>query len=299
MKQKVSLVLSGGGARGTAHIGVIEELENQGFEISAIAGTSMGALVGGVYALGQMDAYKNWLCSLDKMMVFNMVDFTFNGAGLVKGDRIIHKMREMFSDRNIEDLPIPFAAVAADIINRKEVVFDRGSVMDAIRASIAIPTVFTPVKTNDGLLVDGGIVNNIPVDHVKRSTGDILVVVDVNAAVPVERPEIHPEEKERQHSVYAQKVKEFYDHLFNSHPGTHEEKISYFEVLNRTISLIAYHSSQFLLQNHSPDVLISISHECCGIYDFYKAHEMIDTGRFAAAKALMNFKNRDKAVSSG
>src|ERR1700744_4930293 len=195
MGQKVSLVLSGGGARGMAHIGVIEELEKHGYEIAAIAGTSMGALVGGVYALGKMQVYKDWLCSLDKMKVFSMLDFTFNGEGLLRGDKVFHAMRELMEDKHIEDLPIPYAAVSADILNRKEVVFNKGSVMEAIRASIAIPTVFTPVRTKDGLLVDGGVINNLPIDHVQRSEGDILVVVDVNANVPVEEPDIHPDIK--------------------------------------------------------------------------------------------------------
>ena len=292
MKQKVALVLSGGGARGMAHIGAIEELEKQGFEITSIAGTSMGALVGGVYALGKMGIYKDWLCTLDKMKVFSLVDFSFSGQGFVKGDRLFHKMRELINDQNVEDLKIAYAAVAADIFNKREVVFTKGSVLDAIRASIAIPTVFTPVKTADGLLVDGGIINNLPIDHVKRHHGDILVVVDVNAPIPFVKAADIPKEIESKPSASKGKIQEFYDYLHRLNPAvSHEEKFGYFNVINKTISMMTYHSTQLALQKYTPDILINISHECCGTMEFYKAEEMIETGRCEAEKGLRLFKN--------
>ncbi len=137
MKQKVSLVLSGGGARGMAHIGVIEELEKQGYEIASLAGTSMGALVGGVYAVGKIDELKNWLYSLDKRKTFSLIDFTFSKQGFVKGDKVFQKMKDFVPDINIEDLKIPYLAVASDILRKKEVVFTSGPLLDAIRASVA------------------------------------------------------------------------------------------------------------------------------------------------------------------
>ncbi len=151
------MVLSGGGARGIAHIGVVEELEKRGFEIRSIAGTSMGALVGGIYAVGKLQEFKNWLYTLDKLDVFKLIDFTLSSQGLIKGDRVFKKMKEFIPDKNIEDLKIHYAATATDIINNKEVVFNQGSIYDAIRASVAIPTVITPVKQDDTLLVDGGV----------------------------------------------------------------------------------------------------------------------------------------------
>jgi len=144
MSKKVSLVLSGGGARGLAHIGVIEELLNRGFEIHSIAGTSMGALVGGVYALGKMDEYKNWMLGLDKRKVFSLVDFTWSSQGLIKGDKVLQKMREFIPDQNIENLSIGYAAISANLLTREEVVFTTGSIFEAIRASIAIPKWFLP-----------------------------------------------------------------------------------------------------------------------------------------------------------
>ena len=209
MKQKVALVLSGGGARGLAHIGVIEELEKHDFEIVSITGASMGAVVGGVYALGKLEAFKKWMFTLDRMKVFNLVDFTFSSQGLIKGDKVFKRMKEFIADENIENLKIPFAAVAVDLINKKEVVFNQGSMYEALRASVAIPTVLTPVKTENELLVDGGVLNNIPIQHIKRTSNDLLVVVDVNAAIPFEKPFASKKDDDHKQSVYLKKIKDF------------------------------------------------------------------------------------------
>ena len=162
-KRRVALVLAGGGARGVAHIGAIEELERQGFEISAVAGTSMGALVGGVYASGYLEPFKEWMRALDKYKVFSLVDFALSTEGLVKGDRVMEAMKELVPDVQIERMPVPFAAVAADLLTGDEVVLDSGGLYDAIRASISIPSVFRPLN------------------RVRREEGDLLVAVDVSA----------------------------------------------------------------------------------------------------------------------
>jgi NTE family protein len=290
MKQKVSLVLSGGGARGIAHIGVIEELEKHGFEIASVAGTSMGAVVGGVYALGKMEAYKNWLYTLDKIKLFSLVDFTFSTQGLVKGDKLLNTIRTFIPDANIEDLMIPYAAVAADIINKKEVVFTKGSVFEAIRASMAIPTVFTPVKTENGLLIDGGIINNIPINHVKRVPNDILIAVNVSADVPVDKPIIEKIETVAEQSSYQKKLKDFYNQLHIISPSNGEEKLGYFNLINKTLSLMTYRITQMTLERYSPDILVNISRESCGTFDFYKAQEMVEIGRHATIKSLKAYK---------
>lgn len=293
-KQKVSLVLSGGGARGIAHIGAIEVVEEMGFEIASIAGTSMGAVVAGVYALGKMEAYKQWLCSLDKLKVFSLVDFSFSSQGLVRGDKLFNITKQFILDANIEDLDIPFAAVAADIIHRKEVVFTSGSVFDAVRASIAIPTIFTPVKTEDGgLLVDGGIINNIPISHVKRVPGDILIVIDVNADVPLDKPVIAENETVDKQSVYQKKIKSFFGQLQGILPSNHtESRLGYFDVINKTLNLMTYYNTQLALEKHSPDMMINISRLSCSGYDFFKAEQMVELGRSAAIKGIEAYKNK-------
>jgi NTE family protein len=291
MKQKVSLVLSGGGARGIAHIGVIEELEKQGYEIFSVSGTSMGALVGGVYALGKLEEYKKWLFTLDKMKVFSLVDFTLSSQGLIKGDKVFKKMKEFISDANIEDLKIHFVAVATDIINKKEVVFTQGSIFDAIRASVSIPTVFTPVKTKDGLLVDGGVINNIPVNHAKRIKDDLLVVVNVNANIPVFKPITSKKESDTKQSVYQKKILDFHSHLRKIHPKSPNESLGYFDLINKTIGLMTYRISQISLENCSSDILIQVSRDSCSMYDFYKSEELVEIGRHAAIESLKVYNN--------
>jgi len=296
MKQKVALVLSGGGARGIAHIGVIEELEQQGYEITSIAGTSMGAMVGGVYALGKMDEFRDWGYSLDKRKVFALVDFTLSKQGLIKGDRVLKKMRDFIPDTRIEDLPLPFAAVAVDLINKKEVVFREGSLYHAIRASISIPSVLTPVKGEHSLLVDGGVLNNIPMNHVQRRDGDLLVAVNVNANVPPYTPSIPDKEASRKRSLYQDKMKDFYKDLLKRHPQEEEEKnLGYFALLSRTIDLITMQMSDLALQTYHPDILVEISHESCSIFDFYKAEEMVETGRQVARSVLETHLSRDNS----
>lgn len=180
-KRKAALVLAGGGARGVAHIGAIEELESQGFEITSVAGTSMGALVGGVYASGHLEPFKEWMRALDKYKVFSLVDFALSTEGLVKGDRVMEAMKELVPDMEIEQMPVPFTAVAADLLTGSEVVLDKGGLYDAIRASISIPSVFRPVHREGQVLVDGGTVNPLPLNRVKRAEGDLLIAVDVSA----------------------------------------------------------------------------------------------------------------------
>jgi len=294
MKRKVSLVLSGGGARGIAHIGVIEELEKQGFDIFSVSGTSMGAVVGGVYALGKMEEFKKWLFTLDKRKIFRLVDFTLSTQGLVKGDKIFNKMKEFISDANIEDLKIHYAAVAADIVNKKEEVFTSGSIYEAIRASVAFPTVLTPVKTANGLLVDGGVINNIPISHAKRIPNDILVVVNVNADAPVYKPAILKNRSDDNISVYRKKFNNFYGQFRKPDVMNHEERLGYFNLINKTITLMSYRISQLSLEHYSPDILIKISSESFNLYDFYKAEEIVEMGRHAALESLTEYKNKKK-----
>jgi NTE family protein len=292
MKRKAALVLSGGGARGIAHIGVIEELEKQGYEITSIAGTSMGSLIGGVYALGKMDEFRDWICTLDKRKVFSLVDFTLSKQGMIKGDRVLNRMRGFIPDTNIEDLPLPYAAVAVDLINKEEVVFREGSLYHAIRASVAIPSVLTPVKSGNRLLVDGGVMNNLPMDHVHRTKEDLLIAVHVNANVPVYRPDTQDEETSKKQSIYQKKIKEFYGHLRKHSHADEEDKLGYFSLLTLTIDLMTMHLADMALQSNTPDILINISRDSCSIFDFYKAEEMVEAGRQVARATLQFYSEK-------
>ena len=291
MKQPISLVLSGGAARGLAHIGVIEELEKQGFEIKSIAANSMGAFVGGMYAMGKLHEYKEWVVTLAKKDVFSLIDFTISSQGLIKGEKIFNKMKTFFPDKNIEDLRIPFVAIAADITNNKEVIFTKGSIYDAVRASVSIPTIFTPAKRDNTILVDGGVVNPIPLNRVKRIKGDILVASYVNADIPYNKPVISKEEDERKNSVYKQKVKEFKNKLNEILPKNGKEKLNYFTLLNKSTSLLTHSLSVMNIEKYKPDMLINTSRYIAGAFDFFKAKELIEAGRVATRKSIELFDN--------
>lgn len=286
MSKKISLVLSGGGARGIAHIGVIEELESQGFEIVSISGTSMGALVGGVYALGKMQEFKQWLFSLDKVKTFNLVDFTFSTSGFIKGDKVLNKMKDFIPDSKIEDLEISYRALAVDLNSKSEFVFSEGSIYEAIRASIAIPSILKPVRVKDMLFVDGGVLNNLPINHVQRTDNDILVAVNVNADVPVLKPKLTKKKEESILISYQNKIKEFYAQLSNINIKSKSESMGYFELIRNTIILMTSQITKLTLEKYSTDILINVSRNSSETYDFFKAEELVEIGRYAAQRAI-------------
>ena len=162
------------------HIGVIEELLAQGYEISSLAGCSMGALVGGIYATGRLPQFRQWMKSITRRRMFELSDLSLSLNHVVKGERIIEAIQEIVPDVRIEDLPVPFCAVATDWLNGREVVFRSGSLFEAIRASISLPSFFSPVQRDGMVLIDGGILNPIPLNRVERTEGDLLMGVDVS-----------------------------------------------------------------------------------------------------------------------
>jgi len=299
---KVALALASGGARGLAHIGVIQELESQGYSIGSIAGSSIGALIGGLYAAGTMDAYAQWVKNLDKMDVFSLVDFTFGAKGFIRGEKVFKEMqkRGIIPKINIEDLKIPFAALATDITNNKEVIFTRGDLYTAIRASVSIPNVFTPVQHNGSMLIDGGVLNPLPVDKVNRSKGDTLIAVDINALIPYTKPKLPKKSKQEERLQNEQlaaimdkwnEVKEKYFHVENNKgkgkpTAEPDKKMGYFDIFSQAIQLMQDRITQYTLERDKPDVIIRISKDACSVFDFYKADELIAAGREACAKAL-------------
>ncbi len=178
--KNVALALASGGPRGFAYIGAIEMLQERGYRITSVAGTSAGALVGGIFAAGGMEPFKEWLFGLDTMKVMTLIDFTVSRNYLVKGDKVMDAIRKRVPEVNIEDLSIPFSAVATDLHTGEEVVFREGPLFEAIRASISIPSMFRPVRWKGRTLVDGGMVNTFPLNRVERTPGDILVGFNVN-----------------------------------------------------------------------------------------------------------------------
>ncbi len=292
MKQKVALALSSGGARGTAHIGAIRELEKQGFEINSISGSSMGALIGGIYAAQKLDEYEEWLCSLSKRDIFNLVDFTLSSNGIIKADKVLKEVQKFIPDQKIEDLPIKYAAVATDINRKKEVVITEGSLFEAIRASISIPMVITPLKKNDTLFVDGGVLNPMPVNRVARSKGDILIAVNVNALIENK----YPIKDTNQHWGYFEKLTngqlgKFQDKLSILFPSNKNDHLGYFSLIGDTTMLMLSQISTLTLQLMPPDIIIEMPREICGTFDFYKASELIDFGKRTARESINSYNN--------
>jgi NTE family protein len=180
MKKRIALVLGSGGARGYAHIGVIEELEARGYDIACIAGCSMGAVVGGIYAAGKLKAYREWIESLDYLDVLRLVDVSFR-LGAIRGEKVFGKIREIVGEINIEDLRIPYTAIATDLTNQQEIWFQEGCLHQAMRASAAIPSLFTPVMQGNRMLVDGGLLNPLPIVPVVSSHCDLIIAVNLNS----------------------------------------------------------------------------------------------------------------------
>lgn len=302
-RKKVALVLASGGSRGLAHIGAIEVLEENGYTVTSIAGASMGALVGGIYAAGGLDAFKEWMKTVDRMKVFNLMDFTIGNGGFVKGDKVIDELKSIIPDKLIESLPIPFTAVATDIRHRKEVVFDRGSLYDAIRSSISLPSIFTPNRIGDMLLIDGGVVNPVPVNRVVRTPGDILVAVDLNGPY-IEKPEDrqeHAKGRIRQRlekivDTIADKVKkdEVDAQLLPDPDNRDKEKeddndMGIVTILNESSSVMIQTNADLTLKLYPPDILVRIAKNAYSTMEFYKYDEIVSLGRRKMEEAIAAF----------
>ena len=300
-KKNVALVLASGGSRGLAHIGAIEVLEEHGFRITSVAGASMG---GGIYAAGGLDAFKEWMKTVDRMKVFNLMDFTIGNGGFVKGEKVIDELKSIIPDKLIENLPIPFTAVATDIRHRKEVVFDRGSLYDAIRSSISLPSIFTPNRIGDMLLIDGGVVNPVPVNRVVRTPGDILTAVDLNGPY-IEKPEEkqeHVKGRIRQRldkivDTIADKVKkdEVEAHLLSGSENLEKEKeddndMGIVTILNESSSVMIQTNADLTLKLYPPDILVRIAKNAYSTMEFYKYDEIVALGRTKMEEALRNFR---------
>ena len=276
----VALVLSSGGARGLAHIGVIEELESQGYHITSIAGCSMGALIGGVYAAGKLPEFREWMKTVDRKKMLELTDFSLSLNHLVKGTRIIKAIMEFVPDLPIEDLPIPYCAVATDWKAGREVVIDKGSLFEAIRASISLPSFYEPVQRDDMILIDGGVTNPIPMNRVKRHEGDLLIGVDVSGHDYKAQWEKQQKQLEMQKHDKSLKAK-LLDMII---PDNIE--FNYYTLLSRTSSIMIRQNSLLMAELTKPDVLIDIQMSRYGGFDYDKSERLVAIGHNKARKAL-------------
>ncbi len=336
MTKSVALVLGSGGARGYAHIGVIEEIERRGYSIECIAGCSMGAVVGGIYAAGGLPVYREWVSGLAYLDVLKLLDFGFGSLGAIRGERIFGRIREMLGEVNIEDLPIPFTAVATDLTNQQEVWFQQGCLHSAMRASAAIPSLFSPVRQGSRVLVDGGLLNPLPIIPVVSAHCDLIMAVNLNAnnnngySLPViERPAPMREQFEQWKASLSLRS------LFNWHEAGDEEEgdkqrqityaqearaseqaassrqtdeqqpvepepvlgpASMLELVNMSFETMQASLTKYKIAGYPPDVIFDVPKRLCRFFEYQRAPELIELGRMVASDTLDRFEGRKPRV---
>ena len=261
--KRVALVLGSGGARGLAHIGAIEALEQRGYTISSIAGCSMGSIIAGMYAAGQLKQAKEWFLQVDKQLILRMMDINLlSRNSLVKGERIIKELEKVVPDRPLEQLQIPCAIVATDMLHTEQVVFRTGSLFEAVRASISIPLFFQPVEMDNRLLIDGGILNPLPLDIVPRTEGDILVAMDISGkdSLPLSK------------------------------------KVNFVNLLDRMSDLQIQQNTLLSLRLTPPDIHAVMRQYAYTTFDFDKAEQIIAEGKRIMNEALDGYEAKGERL---
>lgn len=285
-KKTVSLVLGSGGARGLTHIGVIHWLEDNGYEIASISGTSIGALIGSIYAMGKLDQFEKWVCSLSKSDMLGLLDISLGVDGLIKGDKIMETIREMVGEQYIEDLPIKFTAVASNISKRKEVWFQTGPMLEGVRASISLPLFFKPYPLNGDDLIDGGILNPVPIAPTFGDHTDFTVAV--NLCAPHEEGAEIGEKKsssKSSSSSVSKTITEFTDALTEKLTRRRTD-IRAYEILYKSFDAMQGTIGRQKIAAYPPDCVINIPSNLCALMDFDRAPELIQYGYEKAKMAL-------------
>jgi NTE family protein len=287
----VSLVLGSGGARGLAHIGVIQWLTENGYDIRSISGSSMGALVGGIHATNKLDVYAEWVLALERMHVLRLLDPTIGRPGLFKGERIISVLRELVGDWRIEELPVTFTAVATDLDTGDEVWLREGNLFDAIRASMATPMVFTPFRHAGRLLVDGAVVNPVPIAPTLEDATDLTIAVDLSG--PCETRPLPPQSESLiGDNSYRKRILKFIDTVRPMRKTT-EPSRGMMNVAMVSMQAMQDTIARLRMSSYSPDVLVEIPRNACGFFEFWNAEELIELGRERASLAFARRSETD------
>ena len=300
MAKRVALVLGSGGARGYAHVGVIRELEARGYEITAISGASMGALVGGLWATGQLEEYCQWAQELDYFDMIRLLDVSLARPGVIKGDKLFDRIREIIGDCRIEQLPVPYTAVATSLTTRKEVWFQRGDLLTAIRASCAIPSLFSPVEIHGQVLVDGGVLNPLPMAPAGSAMADFVLAVDLfGEAVP--EPVVKKSE-ERQKSLFDGFLGKLWgkDDKTISRKSERElqESLGLLDLSQQSMEILQESLTRYKIAGYLPDVMVSVPRNICFFYEFHKFHTIESAGRQLAIAALDKWEAEHHGISS-
>lgn len=271
-KQKtVSLVLGSGGARGLAHVGIIRWLEDHNYKIVSISGSSIGALVGGFYAANKLDIYTDWLKSISTLEMLKLLDFKGSG-GFVSGKKLMKRLEELVGDVAIEDMEIKFTAVASDITAEKEIWINQGSLLKAIRASISLPLFFTPYEYKGRLLVDGGVLNPVPIAPSFHDDADITIAVNLSG----ESVEDTLDDKEEDESSWMNSVAEYFKKLSLPEPLVSQNSMSL--VANKSYETMQGSLARMKLAAYPPDILLEVPRNLCKMFDFQKSQELIEYG---------------------
>jgi NTE family protein len=309
--RRVALALGSGGARGFAHIGVVQVLEERGFEVCAVAGSSMGALVGGVMAAGRLKEFTEWAVALKQRDILRLIDPKWALPGAMAADRLINHLNDFLGDADIETLAIPYTAVATDINARREVWFQRGLLRSAIRASIAIPGLITPVVVNGRLLADGGLLNPVPIEPTAASGADLTVAVSLQAprphgesAAPVRAdaaPHWYEDWRDRLRHVFPGRNGRGADGglpalaelaavqgLHGAPPAVDPlpANLRIADVLASSLDAMQDMIARYRMAGLPPDVHIAVPVSAGRVMDFHRAGEMVTVGRALATKAL-------------
>jgi NTE family protein len=288
--KSVSLVLGSGGARGLAHIGVIHWLEENGYEIKSISGCSMGALIGGIYAAGKLDTFEQWVRSITKMEIVALLDLSWGKSGLVKGDKIINTLVDLVGDQKIEDLPVSFTAVATDIEGEKEIWINSGRLFDAIRASISLPLFFTPFDYKGSLLIDGGVLNPVPIAPTFGDNTDLTIAVNLGGPpIKIEDQVKIRENLQEQDSFIQQNINRFIKSLSQSVKNLGSKEWDVYDVANQAFEAMQSTIARQKLAAYPPDMTIEIARNACGTLEFDRADEMIRLG-YSKTKQAMALK---------
>jgi NTE family protein len=321
---RIALALGSGGARGYAHIGAIQVIQERGYQIVAVAGSSMGALVGGLHAAGQLDAYTEWSVGLSQIDVVRLLDLSLSAPGAIRAEKVVARVRELLGEVLIEDLPVPYTAVATDLAARRAVWFQRGPLDVAIRASIAIPGIITPVALNGRLLADGGIMDPLPIAPMASVGADLTIGISLSGENRAEEEGVPALESAEPRPVdewgdrFRRSASQLLDRdlvrsllkRFGGSPGDGEDGaagdgppaaippaldepfeelpagLSRFEVMNQALDVMQSALARYRLAGYPPDLLVSVPKNACRGLDFHRAAEMIELGRTLTADAL-------------
>ena len=284
MTMKLGLALGSGAARGWSHIGVLHALEERGIRPQVIAGASVGALVGAAYASNQLDVLEEWVRDLSKMDVFGLLDARFRG-GVIRGSRIMNAINEQLGDHRIESLDTAYGAVATDLITGREVWLREGSVLAAVRASAGMPGLFSPTRHKGRWLVDGGLVNPVPVSMCYAMGAEVVIAVNLNAHLASRRhlvaAKLAADKDDERELKGFDKLSGVLGSLF----GSREAEPGIFDVVNASINIMQERITRSRMAGEPPFIELAPFVDDIQMMDFHRAEETITAGRTAVTAA--------------